>query len=391
MEFNYPKNKNKKTFIGIKKQKYKKFDRSYNKNPSINSFNYFSHFIFDQADFYDYYQSLSQKNCIKLTEEERLLLESKINEIDLEKAISHGETFLKIPEHFLQTLNNLKGYKPPENEIDLFIKNKINNSTNRTDITCRKIAKSFYEETGRYIGKSSVNNIIKNKLGYRYIKTTYKSNYLRSKKANILCLCFIKLFTRLIKLNFEIIFLDESKVESINTHLKCWRKPKETIYFGNAKKDKLNIIMAIGKSKVFQMTINKENTSSIVYLNFLKELYQKLQKEKNKRYVIILDNLKLHKTKEVIAYCVEKKINLVFNVPYQSVFNAIELCFRTIKKVIYSNLYDSIDDLKDKLNNLIEEESFTKSLLYNYKETLYEYIYYSENHKYDNLNLSEEI
>ena len=149
--------------------------------------------------------------------------------------------------------------------------------------------------------------------------------------------------------------------------------------------------MAIGKSKVFQMTINKENTSSIVYLNFLKELYQKLQKEKNKRYVIILDNLKLHKTKEVIAYCVEKKINLVFNVPYQSVFNAIELCFRTIKKVIYSNLYDSIDDLKDKLNNLIEEESFTKSLLYNYKETLYEYIYYSENHKYDNLNLSEEI
>ena len=49
----------------------------------------------------------------------------------------------------------------PENEIDLFIKNKINNSTNRTEITCRKIAKSYYEETGRYIGKSSVNNIIK--------------------------------------------------------------------------------------------------------------------------------------------------------------------------------------------------------------------------------------
>lgn len=279
----------------------------------------------------------------------------------------------------------------PENEIDLFIKNKINNSTNRTDITCRKIAKSYYEETGRYICKSSVNNIIKNKLGYRYIKTTYKSNYLRSKEENILCLCFIKLFARLIKLNFEIIFLDESKVESINSHLKCWRKPKETIYFGNVKKDKLNIIMAIGKSEVYQMTINKENTSSIVCLNFLKELYQKFQKEKNKRYIIILDNLKLHKTKEVISYCVEKKINLVFNVPYQSVFNSIELCFRTIKKVIYSNLYDSLDNLKDKLNNLIEDKSFTQSLLYNYKETLNEYVYYSQNHKHDNLNLLEEI
>ena len=105
-----------------------------------------------------------------MTEEERLLLESKRNEIDLEKAISNGETFVKIPEHFIQTLNNLKEYKMPENEI-VFIKNKINNSTNRTDITCRKIAKSYYEETGCYIDKSSVNNIIKNKLGYRYIKT----------------------------------------------------------------------------------------------------------------------------------------------------------------------------------------------------------------------------
>ena len=61
MEFNYPKNKNKKSFIAKKKQKNKKFNRCYNQNPSINSFNYFSHFIFDQADFYDYFQSLSKK------------------------------------------------------------------------------------------------------------------------------------------------------------------------------------------------------------------------------------------------------------------------------------------------------------------------------------------
>ena len=192
-------------------------------------------------------------------------------------------------------------------------------------------------------------------------------------------------------MNFEIIFLDESKVELINSHLKCWLKPKETIYFGNVKKDKLNIIMTIGKSLVFQMTINKENTSSIVYLNFLKELYQKLQKEKNKRYVIILDNLRLHKTIEVIPYFVEKKVNLVFIVPYQSVFNAIELYLRTIKKVINSKVYDSLDDLKDKKNNLIEDKSFAKSLLYNHKETLNEYVYYTENHKHDNLNLLEEI
>ena len=309
----------------------------------------------------------------------------------MEKSLNDGKTFLKIPQSILESLNNFKNCVKPETEIDIFIKNKINNSINRADITCRKIATQYYNETGKFIGKSSVNNIMKNKLGYRYIKTTYKTNYLRTKEANILSLCFVKIIARLIKFNYEIVFLDESKIESINTHLKCWRKPRETIYFGNYIKKKLNIIMAISKNKVLRMDINEENTTAEIYLNFLKNLYEDLSKEKNKKFAIILDNLKLHKTKDVISFCEEKKINLVFNVPYQSIFNGIELCFRSMKKIIYSNIYNSVEEIKEKLLGFINEEKFKNSLLYNYKETLTEYLFYAENHKYDNLNLLEYI
>ena len=84
--------------------------------------------------------------------------------------------------------------KKPETTIEKFIKEKINNSNNRSQITTRKLATIYYDETGRSISKSTIHNIIKNKLGYSYLKTTYKNNYLRSRNAIILCLGFIEIF-----------------------------------------------------------------------------------------------------------------------------------------------------------------------------------------------------
>ena len=44
--------------------------------------------------------------------------------------------------------------------------------------------------------------------------------------------------------------------------------------------------------------------------------------------------------------------------------------FYIYKKIIYSNIYNSADDIKEKLISLINPEKFKNSLLYNYKETL---------------------
>ena len=50
--------------------------------------------------------------------------------------------------------------------------------------------------------------------------------------------------------------------------------------------------------------MNEQNTNTKIYLNFVKNLCIDLKKENNRSYVIILDNLKLHKTKEyhIIPY-----------------------------------------------------------------------------------------
>lgn len=65
--------------------------------------------------------------------------------------------------------------------------------------------------------------------------------------------------------------------------------------------------MAIGKNKVYKIQMNQENTNSSNFLMFIKDLYSELEKDQDKKYVIICDNLKAHKTKQVMDYFVEKK------------------------------------------------------------------------------------
>lgn len=380
-----PKNNSEFKFLKKKRKETKNYGILI-KNPKINYFNDSSHFIYDKNDSLDYFNSLNQKNQIKLNDEEILLLQKNIEEIELKKSINKGEIFVELSKDLFDSLNSFKPIKKPETQIEKYIKEKINNSNNRSQITTRKLAKIYYDETGKKISKSTIHNIIKNKLGYSYLKTTYKNNYLRSKNAIILCLCFIKIFVRLMKFNYEIIFIDESKVEAINSHLRCWRKRDETIYFGSGQKNKVNLIMAVGKNKVYKIEINQENTNSNNYLMFIKDLYCQLEKDKDKKYAIICDNLKAHKTKQVMDYFIEKKINVVFNVAYQSSFNAIELCFRAIKKITYTNIFNSIEDIKKKINDIIEAQNFNETLLYNFKETLKIYLYYEQTYKYENFN-----
>jgi len=130
----YPKTKNK-TFIGIKTQKY---DKCFKDNPKINYFNLDSFFIYDQGDFFDHYDSLKQKNLIKLNPNEISLLQNEINNIQLVKLINENETISEMTKNLLGSLNKLKQSINIESESEIFIKSKIDNCTNRPEIACRK-------------------------------------------------------------------------------------------------------------------------------------------------------------------------------------------------------------------------------------------------------------
>ena len=62
-------------------------------------------------------------------------------------------------------------------------------------------------------------------------------------------------------------------------------------------------------------------------------------------------------------------------------FNSVELSFRTIKNLLYKYLFSSFEELKDNVSRIIDDMKIQKTYLFNYKETLFEYKKYIENHK----------
>ena len=52
----------------------------------------------------------------------------------------------------------------------------IKNSSKRENLTLRKINKKYKNKTGNSLGKSTLYNILTNKLKYKYLKTVARTN-----------------------------------------------------------------------------------------------------------------------------------------------------------------------------------------------------------------------
>ena len=378
----YPKNNK---YVG-KKIKIKKSKNLELNNPSINHFNYDSFFIFHQIDFIEYFNSLSNKNSIKLNFDEISFLKSISKSIELQKYINNNENFFSVDKTTFDKINSYVTIEKIKNPLVCYLEEIFKDDYSRLNLSCRKLSEKYFIDTGLKVGKSTINNILKKNLGLKYLKTTIKNKSLKSNQGIISCFCFIKILTRCLKLNFEPDFIDESKIELSNNHFKTWRFKFEEINCGNSSKAKSNLILAFGKNQVYHYEILQENCSSDTFFNFLENLEKKLENGENKKYLYILDNCTIHKTEKIISYLIKKKNNTIFTVPYKSIFNCVELSFRAIKQITYKNIYDNIESVNKDVINYLNSDGIKQTLLYNYCETINRYISYVEKNSDMNLN-----
>ena len=368
-EIRYPLNKNK--FIGKKTIKTKNYNILSNiQNPSISHFNINSHFIYSEKDFIEYFNTLNNKNLVKLNQDERKNLSNKIKEITLISNIDGINDFIEIDEILNNKINSFKLKNNKTDEVIDFIKSKIINSNNRANISCRKLCALYLQEKGRFVCKSTIHNIIKNKLGYHYLKTCKKSNFLKTDLGIFSCLTFIKIIYKSLVNGFDLIFVDESTVRLNNSSFKCWRHYSEQIYFGKNNSGKINLILSVTKNEIFHYQLIEENTNSTIFLNFMKSLNDKIKKMKEKNYILIMDNCTIHKSEDLIKYYKDEKINIIFNVQYCSFFNCVELCFRALKKALSYKLLENKDDIRKEIDNFFKKDEIKSTLLKNYNETL---------------------
>ena len=384
---------NKRILNNISSRIKKKFTRKRKKNlkyikyPSISHFNIDSHFVYDFESIDKILSKINKCNNIKVTDVELSFLNDKIEEIDLCKESNYLTSFISIEKATFDKITNYIKLKEIKDPITSFLKSKLENNEDRPLLSCRKLASLYYQEKGEKTNRTTINKILRDKLGYHYLKTVPKKNILNSNTNKLYSFVFIKIIIRCIHLGFKLIYIDESNIKNKNNNFRCLRMQNEQIYFNFKKISKFNLIMAIDDSSIIYYELTKETTNKDTFLKFIQKVILKLNEKKVEKYVLILDNLSCHKTQELFNFYNEKKINVLFNSPYLSNWNCIELAFRALKKKYYCQLFSEDEQLKNYVVNILTSEEYEKTLLFNYCETLKEYRSFIINNKNTNINL----
>ena len=293
---------------------------------------------------------------------------------------------IELTKDIYEDINNFFKLNTKKNKIEEFISKKLNDNSARNNISCRKLAKSYEEETGQKISKTYINNLLRNNFKLSYLKTTIKTIKLNTPTGIFSALYFIKSITKCIMLGYKLLFLDESCLQSYNNNYRAWRSKNEELYFNIGSKKRKNLLLIISDCSVMHYKITDANTDENIFYNFMEEVLSKLSTYQDAKFVIIMDNLSCHRTPKLLNYYSENKLNIIFNCVYRSSFNCVELAFKSIKFHLYNNLYESIEQAEKDIKNKLDDKNFNSVLLHNYLETLNIYLEFYE--KYRELNLN---
>ena len=159
------------------------------------------------------------------------------------------------------------------------------------------------------MGKSKVHQIPKNKLEFKYRKTSIKNAKTITNNSLKMANAFLKILIRAVRLKYELVYIDESKNQQINSNLHCWRKNNEYLFNDIKDYQKSNLIMAVSPNGLIYYKITSDNTNTDIFMNFFNGLLNKIGEERKKNSIFILDNCKIHISYKMIKYYQDNKVN----------------------------------------------------------------------------------
>ena len=163
------------------------------KNPSISHFTIMSHFIYDLDEVEDFFKNTKNKNLLKVNEKEMKVLDNLIEEINMSKESENNTVFVTINTEIFNILRNYANIKEINDPLSLFIKKKFEDKEKRDLLSCRKLANQYFEETGNKTNRTTINNLIRKKFGYHYLKTIIKNKKIVSEYNKLISFTFIKI------------------------------------------------------------------------------------------------------------------------------------------------------------------------------------------------------
>ena len=308
-----------------------------------------SWFIFElrEKSYPELIKNINDLNSIKPNDSDLEILNNFIQ--NKKSEIKNSENFkdeIDIKSNFKSAFLNFKPGIKKMNEKMIIINNIIITCKKRENITLKKICKEYEKITGISIAKSSVHNIIKNKLNFRFLKTVPKTNKINSTSSKIRFFLFIKVVIKCLFFGLKIIYIDESNFQLENNHLRIWRKNNEFPLFNVKSFGRRNIILAVSDEKIILYTINKGTNNNETFLCFMKNLVEYIGEDNISDYLIIMDNCTIHLHPKLKDFYKEKRMKILTIVPYASQLNGVELVFGLIKQKVYKKIFSSLNKLE---------------------------------------------
>lgn len=249
-----------------------------------------------------------------------------------------------------ELLNSDKRKKPKRNKslkitekckeyiIEYMTMNKNNNNIRKLKQNIKRLFKIK-------ISKSHIYNILKNKrISYKKIKEDhcpYTCEKLKEKS--------IEVKKQIDIIQKKLIYIDESSVEISLRKKYGWSKKGTKCLIKNiyGKHNRVSLLLAITTNGILTYTLKKGSFNAKTFKRFLK---YKFNKNLN-GYKFFMDNAKIHHAK-ILGQELKQKI--IYNVPYHSELNPIEMVFNTFKKYISSKNINSITTLRKYINLFIK-------------------------------------
>ena len=239
--------------------------------------------------------------------------------------------------------------------------------------TANRLATYLEQVTGIKLSGSQIRRILERKK-YVYLWAKYS---LEDKQNPVQRKAFKEKLSNYLKISKEaperlqVWFWDESGFSLRVIRRKTWgqkgsrkkvtgqrRRGRVNIMGGLRYNDKkrINFVIRKGDADTFYQQIRALHTflkQEWVEIGNLAEDFQEL----GPKILIVLDNASFHKRKDILAQIETEmpNIRLEFLPPYSPDFNLIELVWHSAKEYIAHRLFESVEQLEDLLNNLLNE------------------------------------
>ena len=307
-------------------------------NPSFNKFNLNSMFIYESIFYENYISDIQNKNLIKLNSNQYDSLSSEYEQINYKIENQKNPSLISISKSFFDYFFKSNPIKKKNSIFGNNLKLILQKIDKNSSISIRKLSELYYKTFGIKISKTKIHNLLRYELNLRYLKTCPKNNKLTTNNFLFQKFFVVKIISRILALKGSIIFIDESGFFNQNNNFRVWRSKEENIYQNIYENKKFNLLMGVSKRKIIWFEINEDSTTSRTFLIFMKNMVQNMAESEIQQSLFFMDNLSSHKTLELYNFYKERKLKILFNVPYLSQFNIIEFGFRHINNIIYKKI-----------------------------------------------------